>query len=394
MQKILLTGGWGYRNIGDDALLEATIHWIEDTSENNIQIITYDKANTQSSLGKSIQYSLVESPHRIIFGEDFRCHYLDKQPSFWDWRVFNRISSRLKYEYIKNIIRRLSHKDFIPQFLNNHKELKDAFESCDILLLSGGGYLDCWIESLIGKYVEVLCAKHYEKKVIMRGTTFGPFSSSFNMKEIVERFVTILDDVTVRDLESKNDLIKYGYNKNIKITPDFALYKSYEHANDFDTVSIIPFVNLFSKEEELAKAMSTYYKSTRTKIQIVLTQQWKQPYSNGILIQNCLAKEGVRATIQVPSNLKELQNLLRKSKLCISQNLHGLILSYRCGTPIISINDKRKFKNFMNRIGAESYILPLETISAEALLQAMNSVPYRPYDVALKEEILCSNPLD
>ena len=207
-------------------------------------------------------------------------------------------------------------------------------------------------------------------------------------------FFTILYDVTVRDLESKNDLIKYGYKKNIKITPDFALYKSYEHAKDSDTVSIIPFVNLFSKEEELAKAMSAYCKSTRAKIQIVLTQQWKLPYSNGILIQNCLAKEGIRATIQVPSNLKELQNLLRKSKLCISQNLHGLILSYRCGTPIISINDKRKFKNFMNRIGAESYILPLETISAEALLQAMNTVPYRPYDVALKEEILCSNPLD
>ena len=64
--KILVSGGWGYGNLGDDALLVATIDLLKEKYPNSeIVIMSYDDIETQK-LYELSDIKVIPSVHRII----------------------------------------------------------------------------------------------------------------------------------------------------------------------------------------------------------------------------------------------------------------------------------------------------------------------------------------
>ena len=59
---ILISGGWGYRNLGDDAILVSSINLIQNCyPEAQISVLSYSKEETEKILNNSIPvYSSID----------------------------------------------------------------------------------------------------------------------------------------------------------------------------------------------------------------------------------------------------------------------------------------------------------------------------------------------
>lgn len=117
--------------------------------------------------------------------------------------------------------------------------------------------------------------------------------------------------------------------------------------------------------------------------------------ANALLIKKECLSQNCPCEIIIPKTLKEAQEVLAQSSICISQNLHGLILAYRAGTPIISLNDKRKFKAFMTQIKRLNLLESISNISKERLLslikKALKEKNDKSSNISLRQMIIKNN---
>lgn len=394
MNKVLLSGGWGYQNIGDDAILIETLSFLSNNSINDIKILSYDADATSICLKSyNINHDIYQSLHKILYGKDFKEHYIGSPTSFLSKIHF--IKRKIHYLNNKKIAYRIQSDKFIQQ-LAQQNEIKAAYADRDTLLLAGGGYLDFWIESLFSKYTEVKLAEYFGLKICMMGPTFGPFERYFDSYKLAQYIVNKSSWISVRDHESVDEIKKLGYTKKIFVTPDFALNNITEFTNNKNNQLVfIPFVSIENKQEVIASTLSEIYHLFGTKISILLSQLWKEPLANAQLIQKECLLQNCPCEIIIPKNLKETQKVLAQSSICISQNLHGLILAYRAGTPIISLNDKRKFKAFMTQIGRLDLLEPINNISKEKLLtlikKALKEGTDKSSNISIKQMIIKNN---
>lgn len=394
MSKILLSGGWGYQNIGDDAILLETLSFLSDNNISDIKILSYDVEATKTCLKSyNINLNIYQSLHRILYGSHFEEHYIGKSTSCWNKLPI--IKRKIHYWNNQKIANNILSDKYIKR-LAQQNDIKAAYSDRNTLLLAGGGYLDFWIESLFAKYTEIRLAEYFGLKICIMGPTFGPFEQYFNSHKLAQYIVSKSTWISVRDYESADEVKNLGYTKPIFITPDFALNNIKEFtSNKKNQLVFIPFINIENKEKIIAAALSEIHHESGTKILILLSQLWKEPLSNAVLIKNECILQNCPCEIIIPKDLKEAQETLAQSSICISQNLHGLILAYRAGTPIISLNDKRKFKTFMAQIGKLNLLEPISNISKESLLSLIKKAQEEGCDkdsnVSIKQMITKNN---
>lgn len=394
MNKILLSGGWGYQNIGDDAILIETLSFLSNNNTNDIKILSYDAEATNACLKSyNINHDIYQSLHKILYGNYFKEHYIDNPISFLS--KIPLIKRKIHYLNNKKIAYRIQSDKFIKQ-LAQRSEIKAAYADRDTLILAGGGYLDFWIESLFAKYTEVRLAEYFGLKICIMGPTFGPFEQYFNSYKLAQYIVNKSSWISVRDHESADEIKKLGYTKEIFVTPDFALNNITEFTyNKNNQLIFIPFISIENKQEVIASTLSEIYHLFGTKISILLSQLWKEPLANALLIKKECLSQNCPCEIIIPKTLKEAQEVLAQSSICISQNLHGLILAYRAGTPIISLNDKRKFKAFMTQIKRLNLLESISNISKERLLslikKALKEKNDKSSNISLRQMIIKNN---
>lgn len=363
--NIILSGGWGYGNLGDDAILLSSIKLVQEKKPNhNIFVITNNPIEVYPILMEHPNLHLIESIYKNIFG-DKRTIY----PSIKNLLRQN-ISKKIHnvFKKNKNKITQLikSPNSFIKQYNDIIKPFESLCESSEVYLMSGGGYINNWTEMGIIKFIEVYIASKKGLRCYMLGQTIGPFKNIYNFN-LAKSICSLMQKIYYRDVESIKDGKRMGIS--CEIIPDLALSEEF-HFGKQNKITIIPFnkkivdnIDVFTENiKQIAEL------ADNAKVIITVSQLWYAAINIAVFIYSSLLQNNVHAEIVIPSNVIELQKILGESKLVISQNLHGLILAYRSHTPIISLNSSRKFISFMEMTGNPDLIIEPDNITNKELV--------------------------
>jgi len=367
MKRVLISGGWGYRNFGDDAILLSTIKLLNEVcyDDLDVTVITYSKKETSKILSKDTH--VLNSFQRKIFQKNFEYEFYFSQSKCLFEKPFAFYKKAFQwYQYKKSVVffkfglKYPKTIFFIIQLLCPKLVLN--IKKTNLLILSGGGYLNSWRESLLTKYLEVLIARKYNKKIISIGQSIGPFNCELYelfAKEVLSECKTIC----VRDSKSLQLVLSLINDKTKvvnQIMPDLAFYDVKKPNTDLNSklVFIVGYDNIENIKSTVCEALLKVQKDFDIEIVFTVSQLWTTIKSATELYEYCNSM-GLKSKIVIPKDFVELENMLSKSTLVCSQNLHGLILANRNGVNVISLNDRRKFISFMKMINREEFILPI-----------------------------------
>lgn len=382
--KIVLSGGWGYGNLGDEAILRASIKIL-----NKLYV---DPQITVLSFNPILSYeTLKNDSHNVTVVKSLDCHIGDFEKyrfSAFEINPFRRVCLKL-FGYITNSSHYTKQK---YKSLNSIQECLNAFidkhfKDTDIYLMSGGGYINDWTVSLLSKCLEVNIANQYALKRFSIGQTIGAFHSNLHY-EIARDLFSKIEYTVFRDSESIIDGKNMGINVYENVIPDLALYEKHI-CEKKKNICIIPFNNDFiSNMENIKLSVQRILLETDYTITIVTTQNWAYVKKIAQKLYESI-KYGDRVSFITPTTLAELENIIYKSEFVFSQNLHGLILGYRAGCYVISLNEKRKFKTFMHIVGLEHCILDLNNVTENSFINCITKEKWDSYKhISFSDEIM------
>lgn len=390
IKNIVITGGWGYGNLGDDAIMIATIKLLDSIYPGaRLTVLTYNIAESEEAFPHSETLTYVESLDRKLFG-DYHQQISIEVSKVIEFK--NSIKKRLGKFNNNRRIHRLSKQllNNIESFIFIHsrviEDYKKIIEGCDLFIISGGGYIADWIQSVASKYLELYLAKQQNCKCVICGITFGPFKNK-DIYGLAAKMINMADGIFVRDKESFND-VQLVKNENVylypEVVPDIALSDIQQKLSKKAQLVFIPFnrkveVNANIICNDIIRLSNEY----DLKVIISVSQQWYYPIHIACKLYCLLRNKNCDVEMIVPTNVHHLQKLLSESELTISQNLHGLIMSYRAGTDIICLNNTRKFSSFMEEVQLGDYILLPKTIKSNGL--------FNMYSKLRREQVCCSN---
>lgn len=377
MKKILVSGGWGYGNLGDDALLIATIELLKEKYPiSELVIMSYDFNDTKKVLEK-YDVKVVPSIHRVIskklafkkLGTWNKSFNLFKLP-----KLLQRIISRVRYPQLVSKEKKIYNRQ--ERFLNEiiKSTLFEEFESSNLFIMSGGGYFNSWSDNLSSRVLELLLAKKANLKSLVIGQSIGPFLT----KDLANRAYSGLkhaDVICVRDKHSLNELNDLGLDCDI--APDLALANIDFNVEKNNQVSIILGEFPEAKMQELIDGLLNVSKKIGCSYKLLITRLYNADVTVIKKVHKALVEGKVNVELIIPMSYEELQTELANSRVVVSRNLHGLILGWRAGVPSVCLNHERKFITFMNQSSQSERLLNVDDISenklTELILQAYNN---------------------
>lgn len=384
--KIILSGGWGYGNLGDEAILRATVRILNKIYANpKILVLSFDPDLSHETLkNDSHNVTVVRNLDSYISDlEKLRFSASGISPLKKVWlKLFEYIASsnlyvQRKYKSLANIQKHIDASFY------------KCFEDADLYLMSGGGYINDWTVCLLSRCLEVNIANQYGLKSFSIGQTIGVFNSHLHYGIARDMFSKIGYSV-FRDIDSISDGRDMRINVCKNVIPDLALYENYTSEKK-KNICIIPFnYDFISNIEEIKHSIQRILLETDYTITVVTTQNWAYTKRIAKKIYESI-KYGDRVLLETPTTLAELENIIYKSKFVFSQNLHGLILGYRVGCHVISLNDKRKFKTFMHIVGLDSFILDLNNVTKDSFINCIKNKEWDSYKHILFDDEIMSD---
>lgn len=381
-KKIIISGGWGYANLGDDAILISTIENILDVCQ-DVDIVVLSSNVSETYLNIHNLFSnieIVDSFHSLLLGDQKRSQSV-LLSNFGYYNLILKLLNKIQYSikkklslhYYKNYLR-------VFDFLDSYKSYnyKRLFKEADLYIMSGGGFLNDWIDIDVSKFLEVSYASKYGLPVVVLGQTIGPFKNTV-AKSITHETLKNASDIIFRDSDSYKDFDIAGMEIPFtKAMPDIAT-SSLMTFSKRKYITFIPYNReIIDNIDIIIKNLGFLQKKTELTIVITVSQLWPWTIKIATQFTMALLSKGLKVDLKIPRTYSDLQDMLGKSSLVISQNLHGLIMAYRAGTPIISLNGRRKFKTFMEKVNLSNSILIPKDIKNEDEF-------YRKYFDSLKE---------
>ena len=296
--KVLISGYYGFYNIGDEAILKSIIEALRNEDPSiNIVVLSNDVEYTKST-----------------------------------YKV-NAIN-RWKLNYI-------------------YKELL----TCDGLI-SGGGSLfqDVTSSRSILYYIGIIwLAKLAKKPIFIYAQGIGPIEKKNNRK-IVSRFLNKVDHITLRDEESKLLLNSIGVRKDIDIVPDPVMgfnIENYEfelpeyYTNDYITVSIRDWEKNNSEfQKNIALTCDKIIESGMNVVFVPMHGQYDETISKQVV-----SLMRYNATVLSKDlTMEEKMMYIKGAKLMIGMRLHALIFAATVGTPMIGISYDPKIDSYLNLV--------------------------------------------
>lgn len=376
--NIILSGGWGFGNLGDDAICLATVRLLHHKYPQATITIESFNINEIRDLFADFPYIILqESIYKTLFKKYKPIEEAD----------FLKSKSRYVIDKINSLIRRHINKAMKPThkdtslingilsdtegFINSkdRKVFHDYIETCKrsfLYVMSGGHLLNGWTESLASKYLEVYIAKNSNIRCVIMGQTIGAFPSKPHQM-MAKRLLNDVEILSVRDTSSISEMECMEIRSQIPVIPDIALTESYVGSETADII-YIPFKlgvkNFLYFREQLHKLSIANNNAT---IKIAVSQLWDGTLQIASRLYIALRELGVKTKMIVPNDVDDLQKEIASSSLVLSENLHGLILAYRSGRKVVCLNKNKKFISFMEQIKS-SAIDDINTMKGENTL--------------------------
>jgi polysaccharide pyruvyl transferase WcaK-like protein len=232
MKKVLLVGGYGYQDLGDESQLTAVLLNLKKFVPNARYIALSDNLeNTQKYHDVETNFSL-----KHYLNSPFFIRRKQRTEASTDALRQTRNSNPFRARLIRILmaVRKLLislilvfnaqriKKDRNPLFLNEGlKHFLVNLKSCALLFDVGGGNLtSVWRGELRIKCLTFILARIFEKPIILSGQTIGPFHGFFD-KVIARYALNRANIITLRERFSETNLRKIRVTKPlIKVTAD------------------------------------------------------------------------------------------------------------------------------------------------------------------------------
>lgn len=326
-KKILLSGYYGFDNVGDEAVL----------------------------------FSIVRDL-RAVMGDEAEITVLSNNPETTSARYDVRAVDRW-----------------------NKKTLLTEIKACDLFISGGGSLLqDVTSKNGVLYYLGLIAlAEHYHKPVLIYAQGIGPLKSSRN-RLLTAKLLNKAAAITVRDKESSDELQAMGVNKAITVTADPVLglgrfgadgalgkeiLSHYGWREDKKSLAIAlrPWGGSQNFVAETAKACARMYQDGWQLLFLPMQQEQDGKIS-------AEAAEMVREiTNDTPIVLEEqltpaeMVSVFQNVDLVIGMRLHALIIGAALKKPIVGLSYDPKVAAFMESIKNGAYD-DLADVSVEDLL--------------------------
>lgn len=346
--KYLLSGAWGYGNIGDDAILEATLPLIrKNDPDAEIVCATYDLKYT-SEVGFPLP-AVIPSMHRVLSGSEgfWFMSEKDHATEFYSWP---RIPHRIYQRFVKPALRTLSISRDKRSHQGGYDRLVEEFKKADVFLMSGGGYFNTWPEQFDARIEELNFAHKYGCKVVLFGQSIGPFTDA--QKDVLRKTFLSTDVFCVRDPESVAEINALGFE--CALAPDLAMGPSHQVPIERGLLTICPAEISRGQERALAKQVKILVSEYGYKVRLMITR-WIDPDVATLKRLECLLAEACVKNVEVryPRTYPDVLKALEGSEWVVSRGLHAMILSWRTGSRVFAITKSRKVDGFLQAINQE-----------------------------------------
>ncbi|MGL5440376.1 MAG: polysaccharide pyruvyl transferase CsaB [Filifactoraceae bacterium] len=306
MYKILVSGYYGFNNVGDEAILKGLVEGIRREVPNSKLVV------------------------------------LSKYPDF----------TEKKYDVIA--IRRMN-------FFSIMREMR----SMDLLISGGGSLLQDVTSkrSILYYLLLIYMAKSiFNKKVMIFSQGIGPVNKPYH-RALVKKILNRVDVINVRDDQSKKELIEMGVTGNISVTTDTVF--GMDRPSKTKGQKILR--NLKIKEGKLTlgisvRAWESYTENTINEISELIISLTKNFDINIVLIPFHYY-EDLKIMQSIYSNVKSVEDkvfilkdylyvddylsVVGNMDIMLSMRLHGLIFATLMGSYPVGISYDPKIQSFM-----------------------------------------------
>lgn len=341
--KFLLSGAWGYGNIGDDAILEATLPLIKKVDpQADITCVTYDIKYT-SEAGLDIEKPFVPSMHRVLSGTEGFWFMTTKDHAV-NCHEWPRIPQRVFQRFLKPFCQAMSESLDKCKTRGGYERLEQLFKEADVFLMSGGGYFNTWPEQFNARIKELELAHKYNCRVVLFGQSIGPFTE--DQKSMLKKVLLPSDVFCVRDPESIAEINSLGFESSL--APDLAMGPSHKVDIEKGLLTVCPAEIRPEQEQVLAEQIIKLVEKYGYRVRLILTRWIDPDVASMHRIDKILRNSGIsNVEMLYPKTYPEMIAAIEGSEWMLSRGLHAMILAWRAGTRVFALTKSRKVDGFL-----------------------------------------------
>lgn len=376
MRKIAIINAYGNKNIGDDAIQESALNFLNKLLDKEDTILLLSVNGYQYKKDNCFNAKIIQ--HQLPYGYAIQSlskplHHITKM-----YRFTKILHGSLWYTLLAKINKKYISKRPAYAYIR-------AIIDADIIIGMGGGYFTSRHGfsdnfGLLLTLLPVYIAKQYHKKIIFLPLSFGPFANMTHAKMTHK----VLANTTVfcRDKNSLQKIEQLNNNKySVKTmyTPDLALFLSNplsEMAENGDRYYVITAREWFEKK----KQQEIY----EIELSNVIQKNWDEKKLKAVFIpmaSNPIEDDDRRVANRINQRLdnksifiivnaktpEEVQKILQKAQFAICTRMHSAILSFITKTPFITIAYSPKITNFLKDFGLSEWNINIKAFDAKLL---------------------------
>lgn len=364
--RIVISGGWGYGNLGDDAILATAITALQTAfSGCEIDVLTYDLADSAIHAQPGV------SLHRCLHS------YTDLSAAEFSFRKISKpYGFRARWMLTKSW--QFSNSQLWSNQWNFSRlatEIEGIIRDADLFVVAGGGYFnERWMSKAWSHVTEMNVACKFGVPYLVWGITIGNFSEG-TVKSAAYGALKNAVMVAVRDEFSIQEMARNGVQA--RYIPDIALLENRPpvqrnlSAPMPISLGIVVVRARESFRNNLCSAITQVLSQTAGGVRLILSRRWAGDLMASVRFQETFVNAGIQPNVVIPASHSRLEEELANCDLVISENLHGMILATRNHVPIVVINNHEKgtpnynkIVSFVEQAGVSDAVVSAETDAA------------------------------
>lgn len=375
MKKITIINAYGNKNIGDGAIQESALNFLNKLvdKEDTLSLLSVDDYEYE----KSLRFNAKIIQHQLPYGYAIKSSSKPLPQINKIYRFTKILTMSFCYTFLAKINKRYLSQKTQYAYIR-------AIIDADVVIGMGGGYLTSRYGftdnfGLLLTLLPIYIAKQYHKKIIFLPLTFGPFANATHTKMTHK----ILANTTVfcRDRNSLQKIKKLNskkYSVKTIYTPDLVLFLDSPVKNKIDNDDnyyVITAREWFEKkdqkyyERELRKAIQKNWDEKKLKA-IFIPMAYNAIEDDDRRVANRINSKLHNKdifTIANPSSSKEVQEILQSAQFAICTRMHSAIFSFTTETPFITIAYSPKTNHFLKDFGLSKWNINIEEFNARLL---------------------------
>lgn len=372
--KVIISGGWSYGNIGDEAIARATqFEFMRIWPDAEYVYTAYD----QNEFFRHHKIESQESVHKLIH-----------EHSALGINIYN-----IEDKFVE--LKRTIFSSYLKLFN----------ESDTIFVMSGGGYfLETSEEQFVSRILEIFLADSIGAKIILIGQSLGPFYSN-KARALVHKALSLCSYINVRDVSSYRLIKEIDSEIDAKLSCDIAndIKNCYLQERALDTENndrkvISMMLSVYSHREtagnrikinkklikilnrltlrkyiyefRMRKLVKYFYDRDDCVLQFVMSTDWT--WDHKFIAKMTRGLEPSKYRIIKNATIDQLCMAIKNSDYMISCKMHPLIIANSFEIPTIGISYNFKVDDFMKSIGREHFCFINRKLSVEKVINAFN----------------------